>query len=132
MPSINSHATPKKQEPDVAQHESLTEFRNQLNQYMAQMIDLMFQGQKENIRFMSEVQASLFRNGKSLTDAMSQHNLTNGYTASQSAAPNSLIQSIMDMNALMLNFAQSTAEQSANLAKMSLGNTHATSPIGKL
>lgn len=135
MPSPSAHSASKKQDPALANQESLTELRTHFSQYMAHMVDLMFQGQRENIRFMNQIQASLLKSGKTLTDALSQHNPGNGYTASQAAAPNSLMQSMMDMNALMLDFAQSTAEQSANLAKVTLGNpsgnSHSSQPLGK-
>jgi hypothetical protein len=135
MPSTSTHSGAIKQEVAQVNQESLTEIRTHLNHYMAQMIELMFQSQKENIRFMGQIQASLLKSGKVLSETMSQHSTVNGHVAPQSGVSSKLIQSFIDMNALMLDFAQSTAEQSVDLAKVTLGNhsvnSHGAMPTGK-
>lgn len=135
MPTPNSHSASIKQEAAQINQESLSEIRTHLNHYMAQMIELMFQSQKENIRFMGQVQASLLKSGKILSETMSQHSTVDGHAASQGEASSKLIQSVIDMNALLLKFVQSTAEQSVDLAKVTLGNhgvnSHGAMPTGK-
>lgn len=124
MPSITDQASTAQSDRVAIQHEISGSIREQTNNYLLHMIDLMFQGQIESMRFMREIHSLMLKNGKALSSVMSQNNAGNGYTSSQSAASNGLIQSMIDVNELMMDLAQSTAVQSAHLVKIPFSNHH--------
>jgi len=101
-------------------HESISEIRDQYTQYFAHMVDLLFEGQKENLRLLSQIQKSMLKNGKVLTQALNHNG--NGYAASHQAVSNDLFKSLMDISTLMLDSAHLAAEKSASIAKSSIAN----------
>lgn len=101
-------------------HQSASEIRDQYYQYFAHMVDLLLEGQKENFRLLSQIQKSLLKNGKALTETLSQNG--NGYAASHHSTSNDLFKSLMDISTLMLDSAHLAAEKSANIAKSSIAN----------
>lgn len=84
------------------------------------MVDLLLEGQKENLRLLSQIQKSMLKNGKSLSESISHNG--NGYASSHQASSNDFFKSFMDISALMLDSAHLTAEKSANIAKSSIAN----------
>lgn len=101
-------------------HESMAEMRDHCNQYLAHMVDLLFEGQKENLKLLSQIQKSMLKNGKSFSETLNHNG--NGYAASHQASSDDLFKSMMDIGALILDSAHMTAEKSANIAKGSMIN----------
>ena len=95
--------------------ESMAEVRNNYNQYLAHIVNLLFEGQKENLKLLSQIQKSMLENGKSLSETLS-HN-RNNYAASHQASSNELFISMMNIGALMLDSAHKRAERSADIVK---------------
>jgi len=100
-------------------HESVTELRDLCNQYSANMMDLLFESQKENLKLIGQIQKSLLKQGKSLRETLQLNG--NGYAASHKTSSNDVMKSFMDISALMLDAAYQAAEKSAHIAKDSIG-----------
>jgi hypothetical protein len=117
----NPAPTSKKTHDQISDtHQSISEIRDQCNQYFAHMVDLVLEGQKENMRLLSQIQKSMLKNGKNLSESISQNG--NGYASSHQTSSNDFLKSFMDITALMLDSAHLTAEKSANIAKSSIAN----------
>jgi hypothetical protein len=119
MSNPNTHIR-KSNELTTDTQESANELREHCNQYIASMMDLIFESQKENLKLLSQIQKNMLKQGRNLSETMRLNG--NGYATSHQSSSNDVFKSFMDISTLMLDTAYQAAEKSANIAKDSMAN----------
>lgn len=119
---MSNQTTPTRKSNDLAAgtQESVNELREHCNQYMANIVDLMFESQKESLKLLCQIQKSMLKQGKNLSETLHLHG--NGYATSHQTSSNDVLKSFMDISTLMLDTAYQAAEKSAHIAKDSIAN----------